>query len=160
MTRDAHAGLHAGLFLYRLRNAVGGGGAKPCLSTLGHPVLALHAGFLGVDGTLGHGEDGEVRALLRTALHGLAHAVDIVGQLRQQDDVRAAGNAGIQGKPAGLVAHDLDAHHAAVAAGGGVDAVDDVSGDVYSGMETECHIGAVDIVVNGLGQADDVQPLL
>ena len=25
MTRDAHAGLHAGLFLYRLRNAVGGG---------------------------------------------------------------------------------------------------------------------------------------
>ena len=47
-----------------------------------------------------------------------------------------------------------------MAAGGGVDAVDDVRGDVHSGVEAESHIGAVDIVVNGLGQADDVQPLL
>ena len=160
MTRDAHAGLHAGLFLHGLCNAVGGGGAKACLGTLGHPVLAFHAGFLGVDGTLGHGQNGEVRALLGAALHSLAHAVDVVGQLWQQDDVRTTGNAGVQGKPAGLVAHDLNAHHAAVAAGGGVDAVDDVRGDVHSGVEAEGHIGAVDIVVNGLGQADDVQPLL
>ena len=160
MTGDAHAGLHAGLFLHGLCNAVGGGGAKACLGTFGHPVLALHAGFLGVDGTLGHGKDGEVRALLGTALHGFAYAVDVVGQLRQQNDVCTAGNAGVQGKPAGLVAHDLNAHHAAVAAGGGVDAVDDVCGNIHSGVEAEGHVGAVDIVVNGLGQADDVQPFL
>ena len=82
VTRDAHAGLHAGLFLHGLCNAVGGGGAKTGLGALGHPVLALHAGFLGVDGTLGHGKDGEVGTLLGAALHGLAYAVDIVGQLR------------------------------------------------------------------------------
>ena len=157
MTWDAHAGLHAGLFLHGLCNAVGGGGAKTGLGALGHPVLALHAGFLGVDGTLGHGKDGEVGTLLGAALHGLAYAVDIVGQLRQQDDVGTAGNTGVQGKPAGLVAHDLDAHHAAVAACGGVDAVDNVGGDVHSGMEAEGDVGAVDVVVDGLGQADDVQ---
>ncbi len=39
-----------------------------------------------------------------------------------------------RGQPAGLVAHDLDAHDAAVAAGGGVDAVDDLSGDVHGGV--------------------------
>ena len=77
-----------------------------------------------------------------------------------QDDVGAAGNAGIQRQPAGLVAHDLDAHHAAVAAGGGVDAVDDLGGDVHRGVETKGHVGAVNVVVDGLGQADDVQPLL
>src|SRR5699024_92087 len=80
--------------------------------------------------------------------------------LGQQDDVGAARNAGVQGQPAGLVAHDLDAHDPAVAAGGGVDAVDDVGGNVHRGVEAEGDVGAVDVVVDGLGQADDVQPLL
>ena len=94
------------------------------------------------------------------ALHGRAHTVDIIGLFRQQDDVCAACNAGVQRQPAGLVAHDLDAHYAAVAAGGGVDAVDDIGGNVHGSVETEGHVGAVDIVIDGLGQADDVQALL
>ena len=47
-----------------------------------------------------------------------------------------------------------------MAAGGGVDAVDDLSGDVHGGVEAEGDVGAVDVVVDGLGQADDVQTLL
>ena len=47
-----------------------------------------------------------------------------------------------------------------MAAGGGVDAVDDLGGDVHGGVEAEGHVGAVNVVVNGLGQADDVQALL
>ena len=78
----------------------------------------------------------------------------------QQDNICAACNAGIQRQPACLVAHDLNAHHAAVAACGGVDAVDDIGGNVHGGVEAEGYVGAVDIVVNGLGQADDVQTLL
>ena len=77
-----------------------------------------------------------------------------------QDDVRTACNAGVEGQPASLVAHDLNAHHAAVAACRGVDAVDDVGGDVHSGVEAERYVGAVDVVVDGFGQADDVEPLL
>ena len=34
-----------------------------------------------------------------------------------------------------------------VAAGSGVNAVDDLGGDIHSRMETEGHIGAVDVVV-------------
>ena len=94
------------------------------------------------------------------AFHGRAHTVDIIGLFRQQDDVCTASNAGVQRQPAGLVAHDLDAHYAAVAAGGGVDAVDDIGGNVHGGVEAEGHVGAVDIVIDGLGQADDVQALL
>ena len=74
--------------------------------------------------------------------------------------MRAAGNAGVQRQPASLVAHDLNAHDPAVAACRGVDAVDHIGGDVHSCMEAKGHIGAVDVVVNGLGQANDVQPLL
>ena len=40
-------------------------------------------------------------------------------------------NAGVQRQPAGLVAHDLNAHHAAVAACGGVNAVDHIGGNVH-----------------------------
>ena len=40
-----------------------------------------------------------------------------------------------------------------------MDAVDDVSGDIHSGVETEGHVGAVDIVVNGLWQMNDIKSL-
>ena len=41
-----------------------------------------------------------------------------------------------------------------------MDAVDDVRGNIHSRVEAEGHVGAVNIVVDGLGQADDVQALL
>ena len=47
-----------------------------------------------------------------------------------------------------------------MAACSSVDAVDNVGGDVHSGVEAEGDVGAVDVVVDGLGQTDDVQPLL
>ena len=34
---------------------------------------------------------------------------------------------------------------------GGVDAVDHLGVDLHRGVETEGHIGAIDVVVNGLG---------
>ena len=160
MARDAHTGLHAGFFLHGLCNAVGGGGAKACLGAFCHPFLALHAGFLAVDGTLGHSDDGEVGTLLCAAFHGRTHTVDIIGLFRQQDNICTACNAGVQRQPASLVAHDLNAHHAAVAACGGVDAVDHIGGNVHGGVEAEGYVGTIDIVINGLGQADDVQTLL
>ena len=41
-----------------------------------------------------------------------------------------------------------------------MDAVDDFRGNIHSRVEAEGHVGAVNIVVDGLGQADDVQALL
>ena len=36
-----------------------------------------------------------------------------------------------------------------------MDAVDDFRGNIHSRVEAEGHVGAVNIVVDGLGQADD-----
>ena len=47
-----------------------------------------------------------------------------------------------------------------MAACGGVDAVDHIGGNVHGGVEAEGYVGTIDIVINGLGQADDVQTLL
>ena len=41
-----------------------------------------------------------------------------------------------------------------------MDAVDHVGGDADGGLEAEGGVGAPKVVVDGLGQADDVQPLL
>ena len=155
----ADAGLGTGHLLDLLRNAGCGGGVTG-LGALGGPLLALHLGLLGGEGTLGHGQNREVLARLGAVLDSSGDLLDVVGQLRQQDDVRAARNAGVQRQPAGFVAHDLNAHDAAVAARGGVDAVNDLGGDVHSSVEAERHVGAVDVVVDGFGQTDDVQALL
>ena len=155
----ADAGLGTGHLLDLLRNAGCGGGVTG-LGALGGPLLALHLGLLGGEGTLGHGQNREVLARLGAVLDSSGDLLDVVGQLRQQDDVSAARNAGVQRQPAGFVAHDLNAHDAAVAARGGVDAVNDLGGDVHGSVEAERHVGAVDVVVDGLGQTDDVQALL
>ena len=48
---------------------------------------------------------------------------------------------------------------AAVGGGGGVDAVDGLGGHVDGALEAEGHVGAPEVIVDGLGQGDDVEPL-
>ena len=90
-------------------------------------------------------------AALHAAHHRLGHLFVGEGELRQQDHVRAAGHARIQGEPTGLVAHDLHHHGAGMAGRGGVQAVDDLGADVHGGVEAEGDVGAVQVVVDGLG---------
>ena len=44
--------------------------------------------------------------------------------------------------------------------GGGMHAVNGFGGDVDGSIESECEIGAGQIVINGLGDADDFDPFL
>ena len=47
-----------------------------------------------------------------------------------------------------------------MAVGGGVEPVDGVGGDAQGGVKTEGDVGEAHVVVDGLGQGDDVEPLL
>ena len=77
--------------------------------------------------------------------------------LRDQDHVRAAGEAGEDGDPAGEPAHDLDDHHAVVRFGGRVEAVNRLGGDVDGRVESEGGLRAFDVVVNRRGDADHAE---
>ena len=55
-----------------------------------------------------------------------------------------------------MTAHHLDDHHAVVALGGGVQAVDGVGGDLHRGVESEREVGGREIVVDGLRNADEI----
>ena len=92
-------------------------------------------------------------------LDGLDDVIHVVGDFGDQDDVRAARNAGVQRDPANLVPHDLDNEHAAVARGGGVDVVDALGGDVDGARKAKGHLGAPGVVIDGLGQGDNVEAL-
>ena len=90
----------------------------------------------------------------------LDDAVDVVGDLGDQDDVRVAGDAGVHRDPAGVAAHHLDDHDALVRLRGGVQAIDRLGRDGDRGVEAECRLGAAEIVVDRLRHADDRHPLL
>ena len=142
-------------------NAVGDGGEL--LQHMG--LVFLEFLLVQLRGLLGqsafrHRDDGEAVAGIGTLLDLGKDGVDVVGDLRDQDDVRAAGHTGVQGQPAGLVAHDLHDEDPVVGGGGGMDAVNDIGGDLNGALETEGGVGAPKVVVDGLGQADDVQAFL
>ncbi len=106
-------------------------------------------------GALGDHDDRRVLDL-EALRHVRRDLVDVEVALRQQDDVGAAGQAGVQRDPAGVPAHDLDDQRAVVRLGGGVQPVDRLHRDVDRGVEAERVVGRVEVVVDRLGHADDV----
>ena len=83
--------------------------------------------------------------------------IDIVRNLRKQDDIRTAGNSGMKCQPANFVSHNFNQKYTVVGCCCGVDAVDRIRCDVNSTLETECHIRSINIIVDRLWQMDDIQ---
>ena len=80
--------------------------------------------------------------------------VDVERALRDEDDVRAAGQAAVQRDPSGVAAHDLADQRAVVALGRGVEPVDGLGGDADGGVEAEGVVGRAEVVVDRLRDAD------
>ena len=92
---------------------------------------------------------------LEAAADELADPLQVEGQLGDQDHVGAAGEAGVEGDPAGMAPHHLDDQHALVALGGRVQAVDRLHRDVDRRVEAEGVVGGAEVVVDRLRHADD-----
>ena len=72
----------------------------------------------------------------------LHHFVDIVGNLRDQDDVRAAGNARIEGQPAHFMPHHFHDEYPPMGCRRSVNAVDGFRSDVHRALKSERHVGS------------------
>ena len=88
--------------------------------------------------------------MMRSATSSMSY-----GNLGDEDGVGAAGDAGVQRDPAGVAAHHLGDHHAMVRFRGGVQAIDGVGREADRGVEAEAVGGLDDVVVDGLGHADE-----
>ena len=97
---------------------------------------------------------------MRGARHDLlAHPVDVVGDLGNQDDVRAPRHTGVQRDESRLATHHFHHHDAVMALGRGVQLVDRLERGVDGRVEAERGDGAADVVVDRLRNADDLHAL-
>ena len=159
MARNDGTRFNADHFLKLLRKA-SGNAVEMGLCAVFRPLFLFHPCFLNGHCALGNGDDREILACFGTALDGFGNGFEVVRNFGQKNDIGAAGESGVKGQPAGLISHDFDHHASAVAGGGGVNAVDDIRGDVDGGMEAESDIRSPDIIVDCFRQTDDIEPFL
>src|SRR5262249_17699987 len=105
-------------------------------------------------------DDGEVLAARVPLPDPLRDLLEVDRDLGHEDHVGAAGDAAHHRDPARVAAHHLDDHHAVVRLGGRVEAVDRLGRDEDGGVEAERVVGAGEVVVDRLRDADDRQLLL
>src|SRR3954453_1487361 len=115
--------------------------------------LQLHRAFLRLR-TFGHDDDRRIvprEPLLDVA----ADRIDVERTLRDEDDVRTPGQAGVQRDPTGVPPHPLDDEHSMVRLRRGVQSVDRVDRDLHRRVEAERVVGGAEVVVDGLRYADN-----
>src|SRR5260370_32536786 len=86
--------------------------------------------------------------------------LDIEFVLRNDAANGSSGHGRKHGGENRVTAENFDDHETLVGAGGGAQAIDHLNGARDAGAETYAVIGAGDIVVHGLGDADDFEAFL
>ena len=125
---------------------------------VGHTALDRHRAAARL-GTLADADQAVAAAPFAFAADR-SHRFDRIVDLGQQDDVGGAGQTGLERDPARVAAHGLDDHDAAVALAGGLQPLDRCGHGGDRGVEAEAALAADDVVVYGLGHADDRQSAL
>ena len=105
-------------------------------------------------------DDREVLAAVVPLLEQRAGGLDGDRLLGDQDHVGAAGDPGVERDPAGVAAHHLDDHDAVVRLRGRVQPVDRLGRDGDGRVEAERVVGAVEVVVDRLRDADHREAVL
>ena len=110
-------------------------------------------------GAFRNGDDAEIVAVFPSPVAGLRDLAHIIRNLRKQNRVRPAGNSGAQGQPAGPMPHDFGDDDAVMAVRRAVQPVNRFGGNAECGVEANRRVGAGDVVINGLGEGDDVEAI-
>ena len=109
------------------------------------------------DRTLSHSDNGKTAALFVPVFDLLDHLIDIIRDLREQDDVRTACHSGIQGQPPYFMSHNFHDKYTIVGGCGCMDAVDGFCCNIHCAVETEGHVCTPDIIIDGFRQMNNVQ---
>src|SRR5690606_23393410 len=87
----------------------------------------------------------------------LADLLHAGGDFWDEHRVGTGSHARMQGNPANVAAHYLGHHAAVVRVASGAQTVNGFYGDLVSGIETERVIGGVQVIIDGLGNANNWQ---
>ena len=115
-------------------------------------------GLADLDGRAGafrHDDDAVTLACIVHCLDLFAHRVDVELDLRYEDELSAARDTRHHGQPAGVAAHDLNEHDAAMCRSRVTQLVDCIDNRVRSRIAADRVVHAPDVVVDRARQADD-----
>src|SRR5258708_4127453 len=104
--------------------------------------------------TFSNNDNAIMLAVIVVILEQSANVFDVDFVLGDKDDVGATRNSCGIGDPPGIAAHDFDDNDAVMGVGGSVDAVDGFGSDGNGRVVAKGLVGAADVVVDGLGNAD------
>ncbi len=90
--------------------------------------------------------------------HPFADLVDRGLLFRDQNHVCTGRHPGVQCNPADVPTHDFSHHAAVVRVAGGAQAIHRIGRDLHGRVETERVVGGIEVVVDGLRDADDLDP--
>src|SRR5438876_1706704 len=111
-------------------------------------------------GAFGDEHDGVAAGiLLAVGDQQLGKMLDIKLEFRDDTTISGAGHGRKHGGKTGVAAKDFENHEAFVRAGGSAQAVDHLNGAGDAGAEANAIVRARDVVVHGLGNADDLEAL-
>ena len=122
-------------------------------------VVAFLAAILGRS-ALGHDDHRALRPLAAAAHHLGGDLFKFERDLRDEDDIRAAGEPAVKRDPPRMAAHHFQDHHALVAVAGGMKPVQRIGHAGDRRVEAECPGRCLQVVVNGFWNADNGEPLL
>ena len=116
----------------------------------------------GAAGAFAFGDDDDAAFLAAGSSHveSSPDLAEVHGRFGDDDFLGAAADAGVEGDVSGGVSHDFDDEEAGVRGGGVADLVDCVEGGVDRGVEADGVVGAVEVVVDGAGDADALDAVL
>ena len=97
----------------------------------------------------------KLRPFLPQRLDVIGDFLDFIRNFGNEDDIRAARNARRDGDMPRVAAHDFKDHNAVMARGGGLEPVERFGCNRNGGIETDRDFRHADIVVDGLGNADE-----
>ena len=92
-----------------------------------------------------------------SSLDGSHYFINIIWNLRNQDNVCAAGDSCVQGQPAYFMSHNFHDKYTIVGGCGCMDAVDGFCCNIHCAVETEGHVCTPDIIIDGFRQMNNVQ---
>ena len=92
------------------------------------------------DRALRHGHDREPGSSRLTLIDRFDHFVDIIRNLRNENDIRTACHTGIQCQPSYLMSHHFHDKDTRMGRCRGMYAVDTVCRDIHRALEAECHV--------------------
>ena len=96
--------------------------------------------------------------MLLASLDGSRNISHVIRDFRDQDHIRATSDARTQRQPARAMSHDLRDDDAMMAMRRAVQAINRNRSDAKRGIESDRRVSQREIVINRLGQRDDVQP--